>query len=54
MVLALVLLLFVDEKPLATTIEREIPMESLAIDGANHFDHRDRADASAPGSPENH
>lgn len=36
MLIALVLLLCVHEKPLATTIERDIPADSLAIDGANH------------------
>ena len=33
---AAILLLFIKEKPLATTIERDILPESLDIDGASH------------------
>jgi EmrB/QacA subfamily drug resistance transporter len=36
MVIAVVLLLFVTEKPLATTIERDIPATSVSVDGGTH------------------
>jgi len=44
MAVAAVLLLFVNEKPLATTIERDIPAEAANIDGMTHrLDVKDEA-----------
>jgi hypothetical protein len=46
-----VLLIFVIEKPLATTIERDILPESLEMDGGNWElleSHRDRAASAGP------
>lgn len=36
LLIAAALLWFVQEKPLATTIERDVVPESLAVDGATH------------------
>ncbi len=50
-IIGFVLLVFVIEKPLATTIERDILPESLEIDGGNWElleDHRDRAAGAGP------
>jgi EmrB/QacA subfamily drug resistance transporter len=43
MAIAVILLLFVQEKPLATTIERDIPATSAAIDGGTHVLAHDTA-----------